>query len=140
LPIAQHPRLIALSASTSASLQHECTAAGFHDFLEKPISQDDLLHRLHTWLELDWIYARPSPDHPAADASPSPDVLPTQEELRRLWLAARRGDLKELREEIDTLEQSNPALHPFTAKLRELSYGFQINKIRQCLTRAMEQP
>ncbi|MBD3306519.1 PAS domain S-box protein [candidate division KSB3 bacterium] len=141
LPIAQHPRLIALSASTSASLQHECTAAGFHDFLEKPISQEALLHRLQIWLELDWIYARPSSDRPAVDASStSPDVLPTQEELQDLWFAARRGDLKELREEIDTLEQSNPALHPFTAKLRELSYGFQINKIRQCLTRAMEQP
>lgn len=122
--------IIAISASAFEHIRQKSLEAGCNDFLAKPLYLEDMLGKLEQYLHLEWIYAQDQPT-PQPDTQPPELVLPPQEELRKLSHATKIGDIMEIRNRIDRLEQADTAFYPFVKKIRELARRFEIQEIRQ---------
>jgi CheY-like chemotaxis protein len=81
--------IIATSASVSEADQAVIRAAGYDDFLPKPIAWPRLLALLGQYLQLEWVYAPDQEEAEAIEASEA--VAPPLEELAALYELARLG-------------------------------------------------
>ena len=65
LPAARQPRIIAMTANTTAEEQAKCAAAGMDDYLSKPLQMDALLATLKTTATLADAAREPKPEERA---------------------------------------------------------------------------
>jgi CheY-like chemotaxis protein len=135
--LSQTPVLVC-SASAFESDRQKSLNIGGSDFLAKPVQAEELYQQLGKYLELTWQYAA-TPD-PIAEQTTAPSawVIPDSSDLQALITHADAGYFRGIREELDKLEQINPAYQPFVQELRSLTKQFNITKIRQFLQGAME--
>ncbi len=137
IPELQALPVIAASASVSAQDQKRSHAAGGNAFIAKPIQLDQLFHLLQEHLHLEWIEQR------SLDLQQPPPVLdfilPTLTQLKPLHHLAQKGSIYEILDSLETLEQSDKALHPFCNYLTHLIDELQVNQLKAFLKRALEQ-
>ncbi len=143
---ANSPPLLALASSASvyADDKQKATAAGFDDFLPKPVYEAELLAVLERHLKLNWIYS--SADKPApkifstieqAEQSPLEEPLPPKAELQHCLELTKLGDIVALRQEIDHLRQRNPASTTFCERLEILGNHYRMESLERILQNAL---
>jgi signal transduction histidine kinase/DNA-binding response OmpR family regulator len=129
---AELPVLVS-SASVFASDQHRSLEAGGTAFLPKPVQVSELLDLFETHLQLTWVYQQKS-DSPVPVATEETAIVPpSPEAIQQLHRLAMQGLLNDLLQELDRLDQSDPALLPFTQPLRQFAKRFQLKQIREFL-------
>jgi hypothetical protein len=151
----QHPVIIAISASAFEQTKERSIAAGCHDFLAKPISKQSLLDKLQIYLRLEWIYEADISDfgfrisdlrssqvaicksqskiHSDTHLAEESIIPPPMEELTLLNELAMIGDIMELRERIEAIDNLDPQFAPFAAKVRKLARDLNILEIQRFL-------
>ncbi len=129
--------VIAASASVSESDRGAAIAAGFTEFLPKPVDVESLLALLAKHLHLTWRYEAGGAIA-AAEAQAAPWVLPPREELKRLEHAARIGDIEGIRIEAHRLRQLSARYIPFSNQVLALADEFNDAGISQLLRERAE--
>ncbi len=123
--------IIANSASVFKEQQQESLLAGCNDFIAKPIQTNELLKKLHTHLNLEWIFENEPPAILPVPKKSQPLVGPPTEAAKRLYDLAMRGNVEGLIEEAIQLQKENEKFAPFATKLQQLADEFQMRKIRE---------
>jgi PAS domain S-box-containing protein len=132
--------IIAVSASTYDHTKKDCLAIGCNDFIEKPVSIDDLLEKMQVHLKLEWIYEGERETQETKSALQEAQVIsPPQEELAVLFEFAKIGDILNIKKRIDHLEQLDKTFLPFARKIRQLAKGFEMNAIKTLIRQYMEE-
>jgi CheY-like chemotaxis protein len=125
--------IIATSASVFEADQAVIRAAGFDDFLPKPITWPRLLALLGQYLQLEWVYA---PDQEEAEAIEAAEaVLPPLEELAALYELARLGDVLAAQARAIQLEQRDARWRGFAQRVAQLAGQFEAQKLLALLAR-----
>jgi CheY-like chemotaxis protein len=127
--------IIAISASAFEHDRERCIGAGANDFLPKPFRLTKLLELLHRYLKLELIFATDESEAESAQPQGNEDgpvVLPTKR-WKILVELAKRGDIRNLREQAEQLSQLDTRYTPFAQELCAMADGFQVKKIRQIL-------
>jgi signal transduction histidine kinase/DNA-binding NarL/FixJ family response regulator len=133
--------VIALSASVFEQTREQCRAAGFCDFVSKPINVDALLDTLGSVLQLEWRYAATAGRQAASgtarrngngedDRALAP--LPAHLNVEVLDLA-RAGDIEALRAGLAAIERADASCAPTVAHLRSLAEQYDMRAIRAFL-------
>jgi response regulator RpfG family c-di-GMP phosphodiesterase len=117
--------IIANSASVFRSDEQESLAAGSDAFLPKPIQTDILFEKLQELLNMEWIYEEDSPK----TEEPEEIILPPVNVLEYLNKLVSIGDIRELRQQVVQLEQSDGKYKPFATKLKNLIKVFDLNNL-----------
>lgn len=125
-------KIVAVSASALVHQQDEYIAAGFDDFLDKPVQMTSLYASLARLLDVSFEDETPSGTGADADAdtghSGGLPVLP--EDLRQsLADAARRHNITDLKRLILDVETLGGAERIFAAELRNLCGTYDMNAI-----------
>ncbi|MCP4695620.1 MAG: PAS domain S-box protein [Gammaproteobacteria bacterium] len=136
----RHPKLedaviLAFSASVFEQDREKSLAAGCDDFIAKPVQAGELLEKLHTHLQLEWIYEEeetgpadfPSVQSDQAFVGPPPEMAKK--------LLAYVGDIEGIAEQAAELEKNDAKYAPFAAELQRLAEDFQVQKIRELINR-----
>ncbi len=129
--------IIAISASAFEHDRERCIGAGADDFLPKPFRLSKLLNLLHRYLNLELVYVADETKVEGASlqtSSHEPVVLPTTH-WRVLTELAKRGDIRNLREQAEQLAQLDTRYTPFAQQLCTMADGFQVKKIRAFLAK-----
>ena len=116
---------------------------GADSFLPKPIDKNKLMETLQRHLQLEWIYQQQEKEEKIFPGEKPLEgqalVLPTIEDLKRLYDAARGGLISDILEQIDHLEKVNSQFTPFGEKIRQWAKGFKINEIKNYLQSVIEE-
>jgi signal transduction histidine kinase/DNA-binding NarL/FixJ family response regulator len=126
--------VVAMSASVFEQTREETVAAGFCEFVAKPVDLDRLLEVIARVLRLEWTSA--AADHETiAAAIPAEHTGPglPRAVAREILSLARAGDVEELRLRLDAVERGVPAVAPTVARLRELATQYDMRAIRGLL-------
>jgi len=128
----KHIKIIAVSAASSLYPHRMMTEIGCDDFIQKPVHAPELFGKLANHLRLEWIYE--TSERPTETAEKDEElVIPPASELRLLCKFTSYGDIEGIREQLDEIGASDEQYAPFVEKLRKLTQGFQIRKIREFL-------
>ncbi|MCP4702069.1 MAG: response regulator [Gammaproteobacteria bacterium] len=137
--------VIAVSASVFGEHQQESLSAGCKDFIIKPVHFEKLLACLKRHLPLAWIYAQTAPEEGGheheTDAEQQqtamPLVNPSEEQAAVLFDLAMEGNMNEIHAYAEQLEQADPRLRSFVAKVHELAKEFNDEAICELVERYM---
>jgi CheY-like chemotaxis protein len=122
----QHKPIIASSASVSNIDRQQSLAAGYDDFLPKPVSAAELLDQLEHHLQLEWIYQSEADDVvPSMANVPKEMVIPSSEELANLYKAAQAGYVLDIQAEANLLKKRNASYTAFADKILRLAEEFE---------------
>jgi PAS domain S-box-containing protein len=132
-----HTTIIVSSASVSQADQQLAITQGGDDFLPKPIDTQLLFQLLATHLSLTWVYdasSVPPPIPPGGSPEPvaTPNV-PSRQILESLFKAARCGNIRSLRQQLETLIDSSENYQAFGEPLLQLSKQFALEEIEAIL-------
>ena len=120
--------IIAVSASVSTEEQAHSRAAGYDDFLPKPLRWPDLAAALAQHLGVEWQYeAKQGSKEAEAQVGLPPD------EAQQLYTLAQQGLIVEIRERLDALERRGPQYSSCVAELRQLARRYRLREIRAVL-------
>lgn len=136
--------IVTISASVFDFNAEKSRAAGCQDFLGKPVDLNELLACIKTYLRLEWVYQEERTTEPILDATTTAAPLPQAEEsfalpplpaevAGRLLDFAKKGDVQNLRQEIDQLALHNPDYRPWQKQLLILIENFKMKQIRQLI-------
>jgi PAS domain S-box-containing protein len=127
--------IIASPASLSQVDMQEALDAGCSSFFPKPLEFNGLLGELQRHLELQWIHEiAPQASQASTEVVSSPElVVPSSQELTKLYQAAQDGFMSDIQQEANRLKQLNPLYAPFANKLLELSHKFDDEAILNLL-------
>jgi len=129
----KNQKVIVSSASVSQADQQMALKAGGDDFLAKPVHVDELFNVLTTHLNLEWIYVDGLPrDNPQAEIQ-SELILPPANELKALLNLVQEDNLKALREQLESLAQSDSRYSKFFTSLQKLARQFKAEEIEELL-------
>ena len=136
----QHPQLketkvIFVSANSHFAEQLQTSQLQFEDFLSKPVDFDQLLQSLQTHLRLQWLFPESAKESDSVSL-----VAPPQKTLSKLWDLAKMGDMGELEEQINSLEQLDAQYLPFLHKVRKLVESFNQNQLIKFLEHIRDSP
>lgn len=135
-------KIIASSASVFEAEQCESITAGANEFLPKPISTESLMEMLRSFLALEWIYEAREKDtigeepdrtsHPSDSTQKSVEQMlpPGSDILTQLYSLAKKGDLDEILEVANQLEQQDRKFRPFAQELCRLAENFQVKQLQ----------
>lgn len=135
--------IIGSSASVYESDRHNTMVAGGNDFLPKPVQADELFQKLQKHFQLEWVYkekrelAKEKAENRDGQQPETSMAIPSLEELAILLDLAKKGRVKAILEQIDSLEQADESFVPFGQKIRQLAKTFQIPRIQQLLAQYM---
>ena len=142
-PISQNIIIIVTSASAFSKDATQSIETGGNDFVPKPINFENLLAKIQTHLQMDWIYeeidmletSSQSIDIKAVEASARPMAIPliapSLEQIDQLFDLAMQGNIKAIAAQIENLESQDINLVPFCSELKKLASEFQIKKIKE---------
>jgi signal transduction histidine kinase/DNA-binding NarL/FixJ family response regulator len=121
--------IIAISASDRQEDQSACMAAGANSFMTRPIDKTLLLQHIGNALNLAWIVAQAP--QPAAHIPEDDDVLviPPQQQMDALYELALAGNMRDIRQYAERLEQSDERYRAFAGKLQDLAKTYQSKAI-----------
>ena len=126
--------IVVSSASVYEKDIQQSLAAGANEFLPKPVQIEDMLKILHSYLQLEWIYAKTEqkPEISLNEESPNEQIiLPNVAEMDKLFDLAMRGNVNGIENFLNELESSDNSFKPFVTEVRQLADNFQFKQIRQ---------
>jgi signal transduction histidine kinase/DNA-binding NarL/FixJ family response regulator len=133
--------IIVSSASVFEDDRQQSFAVGANDFLPKPVQVDELLQKLQSYLNLSWIFQSPADlsRDSQRDTLPSAPVIESIEQnlmvppspavLEVLFDLAKKGNLKGILKQVQSLEAQDVSLSPFSQKISQLAKNFQEKEI-----------
>ncbi len=133
------PPVVLFSDHRQAEDRERSLAMGAVDYMGKPVRFTDLLKVLETQLQLQWENeAEPgSVSEEGALGQDKPDapveVVPQEEVLRELNSLAQVGNVRKLRERIESLQDENRDLIPFCETLLTMCASYRVNAVLQKL-------
>ena len=137
LPVLKHCKIFAISASLHGLAHYKSESERTYDeFIPKPLHLQEVLDKLQTHLQLEWIYKHPLEEPTTIEGDVGlakdghVDTIPPRSDLEKLYKLAVRGDIMGLREQLSLLEQLNEQYLPFVKKLQTLAMTFQIKQIQ----------
>ncbi len=141
MPFGQEIIVIIISASAFSHNRQQSMEAGSDDFIAKPFRLRQLLDLLQKYLKLEWIYAEPieqavsenSGGVHSASVETEERKVPPEDELRKLYDLAARGDVKGFQKHIDQLQKQNEQLTTFASEVLQLAKSFQMEKIQSLI-------
>jgi signal transduction histidine kinase/CheY-like chemotaxis protein len=110
------PVCLALSAMAGEDVLDRCKAAGFADWVRKPVNVELLLESLHNHAGIEWVYGliKPGPKESVSVTPTSRRVAPPPPDiLASLTATARRGNVLQFEKQLDQAIETDPALTPF---------------------------
>jgi signal transduction histidine kinase/CheY-like chemotaxis protein len=127
--------VIVSSANVFESDRIKSLNAGANDFLPKPIQAQSLLQKLQQHLNLEWIYEQQlelaaKPKESSLNTDIAEIVVPSAEDIARLYDLSRKGLINDLLQEIQRLETADTKFLPFGENIRQLAKGFKLKQIR----------
>ncbi|MFM2314729.1 MAG: hypothetical protein RLZZ04_4005 [Cyanobacteriota bacterium] len=127
--------VIVSSANVFESDRTKSLNAGANDFLPKPIQAPSLLQKLQQHLNLEWIYEQQpelsaKPEESVLNAEVAEIVVPSSEDMAKLYDLSRKGLINDLLQEIQRLETEDTKFLPFGENIRQLAKGFKLKQIR----------
>ena len=129
--------ILGVSASSFDHNRTECLDAGADGFLSKPFRIGKLVRMLCEHLHLDIIYEHlePAVANEASDGMTSSKgmTIPPLEWVQEFQTLVLSGDLTQILERIQMLEQTDATYQSFVDRVRTLSKQFQIKKLRMFL-------
>ena len=134
--VAGAPRLVivALSASVFASDRQQALDAGCDDFLPKPFRTGQILAVLGHLLGLEWVQAEADPKTNETGRAGGANAV-TAEELDGLLELSRRGDVMDLRKQLEAWQAdgATPDHAALAHQLMPLVVGFQVDELHSRL-------
>jgi signal transduction histidine kinase/DNA-binding NarL/FixJ family response regulator len=139
-PATQALPVLAVSASASDYTRDEAIHAGCTEFLPKPIRAAELLQRLSSLLDLQWIQAEEAGD---ADSSPTlnghPAGAPPDASIAaELYDLAMKGEVKALISRAEQATREHPASAPLYEELSRLARNYDMKGVRRRIAVAQE--
>ncbi|MEM7332000.1 MAG: ATP-binding protein [Chloroflexota bacterium] len=129
--------IVAVSASIGRAAQTQSKEAGCDAFLSKPVEYSELLKIVGDLLELEWVFeAQPSSAQDGGNPVNSFEIIaPSQDNLKTLYDLARTGNLRRIREEINSLLALSNSYQPFANVILAHVEAFETREIRQFIER-----
>ncbi|OLP17992.1 hypothetical protein BST81_13185 [Leptolyngbya sp. 'hensonii'] len=127
--------ILACSADVAEVVHRQSQEAGCNAFLPRPVQVQDLLDQLQHHLKLVWVYDTLPTQDPIpvttqiSNSSPSPWVVPPQQELVTLQFVTYILDQQAVKEEVNRLEQLDPRYHAFAQRIQQLVHEFEFEEI-----------
>ncbi len=137
-PIIQSTFLIALSANVFDHNQEQSLAAGFNDFIKKPVDAEELLITIGQLLHLTWIQQDETLEQNHGIQVSDENLLPPTSQLHELLMITKQGNITAIRETILRFERSDKPYSTFTKELRRLADGFLMKQLSDFLTYSIE--
>lgn len=128
--------IIAISASAFDHDRERCIAAGANDFLPKPFRLSKLLDLLSHHLELELVFEADNPKAKPELSYQSHLVVLPADLWNTLMELAKRGDIRQLRQQAEQLPILDTRYGPLAEELHHLADRFQIKKILQLISAA----
>lgn len=129
--------IIVISATVLKEPLSAHEASGYHAFLEKPIDSTQLYRVLAQYAGVRWLYQQEDAHHHAVSLPQTvstPMTLPALAQLEAARRYAQVGDIRSLRQFIESLSADWEALTPFVQKLQTYIDQFQVQAIETWLT------
>ncbi|MBD1909175.1 response regulator [Leptolyngbya sp. FACHB-16] len=123
----RHMPIIASSASVSNIDRQQSLAAGYDDFLPKPVSAAELLDQLEHHLQLQWTYQANADEGvtPSASGASTEMTIPSSAELTNLYRAAQAGYVIDIQSEANLLKERDVRYRAFADKVLQLAEEFE---------------
>lgn len=134
----QHIPLIISSPAVSLPEQQSALSKGADAFLAQPVDAKVLLELLASHLKLAWVYDDKALDA-MATAVPADSILPPNKTLEALLDLAMQANLRDLRQTLEALVNSDNAYRPFAEPILQLAKQFQAEEIEQLLQQYLNQ-
>jgi PAS domain S-box-containing protein len=115
------PVLIA-SASATSEDEARSLAAGANAFIPKPIDRERLLKTIGEHLAVEWIYEDSAPDAQSA-------TIPPLAEMETLYKLALTGNMRDIRDRANYLQETDPRYSSFVQRLQSLAQRYQSQAI-----------
>ena len=133
--------VIISSASVFDTDRQKSLAAGGQGFLPKPVKAEELYWILAQQLHLNWIYAETvvTDTQSSVKITNTEMVVPPASDLAILLEYAMQGQIRELQQELNRVEQSGEIYRPFIDKMTLMLRGYKIVKIREFLQNVSKQ-
>ncbi|MEM8504252.1 MAG: CHASE2 domain-containing protein [Cyanobacteria bacterium P01_D01_bin.1] len=140
--------VIVSSPAVSASAQQQAVAKGADAFLPQPVDATELLGLVSSHLRLEWIYkaeSNPAKSNQVDSNQAKSDrasqiaalstglVLPPKSTLDELLELAEQANLRELRQVLDALVETDAAYSAFAQPVLRLAKQFQVEEIESLL-------
>ncbi len=130
--------ILGVSASSFDHNRTECLDAGADGFLSKPFRVGKLIRMLCEHLRLEVIYEQQKPaaskEFPDGVISSTGMTLPPAEWVKELQMLVLSGDMAQILDRLQALEQTEPTYQNFVERVRTLAQQFQIKKLRLFLS------
>ncbi len=140
--------MIASSASVYEGNRHDAMAAGFDDFLAKPVREKELFQLLEQHMNLHWTIVNDSDRNGSfamlttggnGSGLSHTDEKPPLEDLLTLLKLAGEGDVVGLRRELERLSARDSYLK-YVQRLAQLVAAYRIDDVESILQEAIGQP
>lgn len=130
--------VIAFSANTVRESRLMSLEAGCNDFLDKPIDLRELLRALQRHLDLNWIYeTSPIQDLKSASEEAVESITaPPMNELEKMYEAARIGDIRAVKQEVNRLQELDLNYQSFLAQVTQFADAFNDEAILRLIERS----
>lgn len=135
IPALQSTLIYSISASAYDEDKKKSLIAGSNRFIPKPIHFNILLQALQEDLNLTWTYRESSLLEEKKEAQIAQSVTKEipPEKVSILLEAVKKGDIQQLRMELNNLAQMSQALNPMIKNLQTLAKIYKLKEIRSIL-------
>ncbi|WP_353572895.1 ATP-binding protein [Candidatus Albibeggiatoa sp. nov. BB20] len=131
--------MIVISSDVFEDHQQKSFDAGCNAFVAKPLQLKTLLDYLQQYLSLDWIYAaKQDDDDIEQDNINLSDISLTREQAEILFDLGMMGDVQEIVNYLEKIEQQDKQLRPLTQELHQMAKEFMVDEICDYIRPFME--
>jgi signal transduction histidine kinase/DNA-binding NarL/FixJ family response regulator len=139
MPMLRDVRIVAISASASATDHQHTLDVGADAFLPKPFTLTALINAIGRLLQLEWVEWDSAREAASDEAprDPASDLLPDRVQLEVLLQLAQFGNMQDLAKQAAELAATSPSCRPFALRLQRLAEQFQSKAALQLVRSAM---
>lgn len=126
------PVYLAVTANATTESIERVLNSGFDAFILKPFRVEDLFRTIADTLQLEWKYNKVQADVDKINL-PNEMVLPEKEHLEALLALAKKGQVRKLKAEADSLLDADKQYHTFASKMLTMLSAYQTKALRDFL-------
>ena len=126
-------QVIVSSASVSQADQQRAMEQGGNHFLSKPVNAQTLFQVVSACLNLEWRYETPANPVSSSESRPIEIVAPPAQTLKVFLEAAQQGRFMALREQVETLINTDQSYVPFANSILRLAKQYRADEIETLL-------
>ena len=129
--------IIACSASVYDYDRNQSVAVGCDDFVPKPVNVAELLEKLEAHLSIKWVYDQSvevvssNKNSSNLEVQNQELIFPNGDVLKKVYELALTGDVEELLQRVNELEEQQAEYGPFVSKIRTFAREYKMKLIRQ---------